>query len=560
MNTGLALKTFPFSRRGSWINFYQGNPKTLSSDGSTGPLSLRVVAGTHGEAPDVFHVGLESKGGPVSWTEVISPGLLALGETNGVGSAQIAFQDESTVRMRADGVSIRLDLCRNERLLKIGANGWAVRAGSYGWLLIAAVSGKLVVENEEGHWALCLKGESEPAELLIYRTNSGAVPPDVMGTLEDCAVRSENDLQTWLQKFPEVPEEFQGLRKRELWNVWNLTVHPLGNFKREVVLVSKVGLIGLWSWDHCWHMLGTAEVDQELSWNCMMALFDHQDTLGALPDVTCVNQLLWGFLKPPVHGWMLGLLEHRCSWFGDKHRREIYPAVVRMTRYWLSQRKGSESGMPCYLDGFDSGWDNATAFDKGFPAETPDLATWLILQEEWLAQTARQLGLTDEAAQWESEAQTLLSKMLDRYWTGEKFVGRKGDTDEVVISDSVILRIPLLLGDRIPSAARKWCLDGLLQGGRYRTHFGILTEPPDSLLFEPDGYWRGPMWPVVTFIFVEAFRANGLYDEAEALAVEYLRHVNSEGNFENYRGDNGKGVRDTSIAWTSTVALSFLSS
>ena len=67
------------------------------------------------------------------------------------------------------------------------------------------------------------------------------------------------------------------------------------------------------------------------------------------------------------------------------------------------------------------------------------------------------------------------------------------------------------------------------------------------------------MWPVVTFIFVEeAFRANGLQEEADALTLEYLHHVKSEGNFENYRGDNGKGVRDTAIAWTSTCVLSFL--
>jgi len=75
----------------------------------------------------------------------------------------------------------------------------------------------------------------------------------------------------------------------------------------------------------------------------------------------------------------------------------------------------------------------------------------------------------------------------------------------------------------------------LLAGGRYRAPFGLLTEPSDSPLFDADGYWRGPMWPVSTFIFVEALRRNGLSAEADALTLEYLRHVKSAGNFENYR-------------------------
>ena len=158
--------------------------------------------------------------------------------------------------------------------------------------------------------------------------------------LADCAAAAQADFDSWSNRFPAAPPEFSALRDRELWNVWNLVVHPLGNFRREAVLVSKGFLVGLWSWDHCWHMLGTAGIDPELSWNTFMAVFDHQDELGALPDVMCANQLFWGVLKPPVHGWMLGLLEARHAWFGDKHRREIYPAVAHMHEpaSWLRER------------------------------------------------------------------------------------------------------------------------------------------------------------------------------------------------------------------------------
>lgn len=545
------LDAFPFSRRGSWISVFRKKVGAAGGD-PRAPISLRVVAGILWEEADILDLHLECDARPVACLESLRPELLTLRGAEGAGLVQMAFQDEHTLRLRVDDATLRLDF-RREKPMRLGREGWGVRAGSCGWLLFSVVSGDLSVGEIEGKWTLRFNGE-----ILIHRTSSGGVPPQPLGTLEDCASATLQDFRQWTAGYPAGPGEFFALRERELWTVWNLIVHPLGNFRREVVLVSKGTLVGLWSWDHCWHMLGTASVDPRLAWNNFLALFDHQDSEGALPDVMSANGLLRGILKPPVHGWMLGLLESRHDWFDDEHRREIYPAMVRFTEFWFRGRDEDGDGIPHYLDGCDSGWDNATVFDAGFPIETPDLATWLVLQLEWLAHTARQLGLENDAENWEKNARTTLARLLEHFWTGERFVARMSGTHEEVRSESLLLRIPLILGDRLPPEARAWCLDGLTRGGRYRAPFGLLTEPSDSPLFEGDGYWRGPMWPVAVFIFVEAFRANGLPDEAEALMRDYLCHVETAGNFENYRGDNGAGVRDTAIAWTATCALCFL--
>ena len=546
------LAAFPFSRRRSWISIFRRRVGAAGGDPEA-PISLRVVAGILWEEAEIFDLHLERLGQLVECDELLRPDLLTLRARDGAGTVQMAFQDEHTLRLRVQDAILRLDL-RRGKPMRLGREGWGVRAGTCGWLLLSVVSGDLVVEESEGKWTLRLSGE-----LLIYRTSSGGVRPQALGSLEACASATLADFQTWAAKFPVVADEYTALRERELWTVWNLVVHPLENFRREVVLVSKGSLIGLWSWDHCWHMLGTAHIDPTLAWNNFLVLFDHQDAEGALPDVIGANGLLRGILKPPVHGWMLGLLEARHDWFGDEHRREIYPAMVRFTEFWFRERDEDGDGIPHYLDGCDSGWDNATVFDAGFPIETPDLATWLVLQLEWIARTARKLGLENDALIWEEKAQFTLARMLEHFWTGERFVARLSGTHEEVRSESLLLRIPLILGDRLPPEALAWCLDGLTQGGRYRAPFGLLTEPKDSALFEGDGYWRGPMWPVATFIFVEAFRANGLLEEANVLKKEYLHHVATAGNFENYRGDNGAGVRDTAIAWTATCVLCFLS-
>lgn len=143
------LHIFPFSHRGSWINFYRKNPDTRYGGNPAAPLSLRVAAGTLWEEAEIFDLDLEREGVSVSWQEGMSPGLLTLREKSGEGKVRIAFQDEHTVRLSAEGVTLCLKL-RKGKPLRSGQNGWAVRAGSCGWLLLSSVRGNLEVKKRLG--------------------------------------------------------------------------------------------------------------------------------------------------------------------------------------------------------------------------------------------------------------------------------------------------------------------------------------------------------------------------------------------------------------------------
>ena len=46
-------------------------------------------------------------------------------------------------------------------------------------------------------------------------------------------------------------------------------------------------------------------------------------------------------------------------------------------KYWLNHRLDEETGLPYYLHGNDSGWDNSSLFDEGVPLIAPDLAAFL---------------------------------------------------------------------------------------------------------------------------------------------------------------------------------------
>ncbi len=550
------LHRVPFSCRGSWFSFFRKNPG-LSGGHPSAPLSLRVIAGVLWERAEILDLDLERDGRSLVWCEELATERLVLREVDGPGLVTIAFQNPDTVRLRAEGVTLRLDSQEGD-IAPTGPASWRLKGGSHGWLVLRAAEGVLDKGRFAQRHALWLRGEATPAELIVHRTTAGSSAPEPCGGLTECVDARRAEIEAWRARAIEHSVEFSDLAAREITNLWNLTVAPLGCFRRESTLVSKGTLVGLWSWDHCWHSLGTAGLDADLAWNNFLAPFDHQDTSGALPDVFCANQVYWGNVKPPVHGWMLGILARRHAWFGDEHRARIYEPIARLTRFWLRERDNDGDGLPNYLRATDSGWDNATVFDAGASLATPDLATWLILQQEWLAETAGRLGRPAEAAAWTEGARLLLERLLGRLWTGGRFVARHNATHEEVCSDSLLLRIPLLLGARLPEAARRWCLDGLFDTARYRASSGLRSEPAHSPKFDADGYWRGSVWPVTNFIFFEALRVNGLHAEADSLRRDFLVHLARVGNHENYHGLDGRGLRDAGIAWTSTCALALL--
>ncbi len=82
-----------------------------------------------------------------------------------------------------------------------------------------------------------------------------------------------------------------------------------------------------------------------------------------------------------------------------KHLEAAYSTLTRMTEFWLKYRM-STYGLPFYVHGNDSGWDNSTLFNEGIPVITPDLSAYLINQIDFLSEIAFSLGHTEESESW----------------------------------------------------------------------------------------------------------------------------------------------------------------
>jgi glycogen debranching enzyme len=170
---------------------------------------------------------------------------------------------------------------------------------------------------------------------------------------------------------------------------------------------------------------------------------------------------------------------------------EAHERLTRWTDFWLTVRRAPGAALPHYQYGNDCGWDNATTFDPARVTVTADLTAVLILQLDELARLADELGFPDDARCRAETADALQVALLDELWDGERFLSRPARGGAPAQSASLLDLMPIVLGDRLPDKVRDRLAE---QIEAHLTAFGLATEHPGSPHYEPNGYWRGPIW------------------------------------------------------------------
>jgi glycogen debranching enzyme len=331
--------------------------------------------------------------------------------------------------------------------------------------------------------------------------------------------------------------------------LWSATVEPAGLLGREAVLMSKHWMDRVWSWDNCFNALALAPGHPDEALDQFLVVFDHQDASGALPDVIGHSFVSYGYVKPPVQGWTLRRLRQRLDLSPDV-LREVFDKTARLTEFWLRLRRRPGHRLPYYQHGNDSGWDNATLFDVGRVLETPDLGILVAIQLDVLAEIADELA-DPRADAWRSERDAIVAAVLAELWTGDTFVAVTPD-GRTSSTTSLLRLIPLVGADLLPREV----VDALTAQVRgHLTEHGLATERPDSPLYEPDGYWRGPIWGPPTLLLEDGLRRSGAVDLADDISARYRALCERSGFAENFDALTGEGLRDRAYTWTASCYL-----
>ena len=86
------------------------------------------------------------------------------------------------------------------------------------------------------------------------------------------------------------------------------------------------------------------------------------------------------------------------------------------------------------------------------------------------------------------------------------------------------------------------------------------STSPTEACFDPRNYWRGPVWPIVNWLYWKGLQEGGELERAAELreaSLDSLRHV---GFAEYFHPQTGEALGSAMQSWTAAVALDWLAS
>lgn len=555
------IKTVPFSYCGSYLAF------SYPRDGHKefeNHLAMRILYGTFDEQETYPIVMLDDKNEPLVGSIDASPTELKLKHENRF--LKICYQNENTVHIIANSAVMitktKIFGLNCDRIMQHEYGAWEI-AGNDASLFVELYRGSIEnksIWSDEGTGCENIKmiitpDTSGEFEIKITLSDINYNIPEKI-SYEQNLSNVQKSYQKFCMDFKADNSKYADAMELAAYISWHSIVKSEGYVKYPVMLMTKNKMNMVWSWDYTFNALAMIDKHTEIAYEQFLAMAEMQDSQGAYPDAFHANRQVRVFVKPPVQGFILDKMYKIQKPNRDTMIR-LYDSVSKFTNWWFDYR-GRVDGIPEYNHGNDSGWDNSTVFKLGVPVKSPDLCTWLILQMDFLSETAKDLGMAEQSKQWHIRSEQLLQKMLEFFVVDNRFCAVKIPDNTIIKCDSLLLYIPLLLADRLPENIRKKMLDELLTSKKFITEYGIASEPIDSQYFIEDGYWRGAIWPPTTYIMTELLVRNGRQKEAVQNAQKFCDMCAKSGFFENYSAINGRGLRDSGFTWTASVFMILL--
>ena len=367
----------------------------------------------------------------------------------------------------------------------------------------------------------------------------------------------------WFARAPQVADEYQAQYYYAWWIMRAGLISTRFYTTREAMTPSMIHYVGVWQWDAYFHALAYRHVEKHLAHDQLRIVLDHQQEDGMIPDAVhdegAVTHLNFpvdaDVTKPPLLAWAAYKLyeEDGDSEFLD----EIYEPIVRCNNWWFEKNDVDGNGLCEYQHPFSSGLDDSPLWDEGVPVESPDLNTYLYLQQEALAKIARVIGQKDDSEMWQQHAQELARRMIDLAWDADSglfWASRNGSRVNVRTPFNLF---PLITG-QMPADISSRLVAHLTDERQFWSRYPVPTVAMDDPKYDPNQMWRGPTWVNVNYLLIEGLQRSGYPELASDLRQRTLDLICSRNDiYEYYHPVSGENPPNAAsmFGWSSAVFI-----
>lgn len=319
--------------------------------------------------------------------------------------------------------------------------------------------------------------------------------------------------------------------------------------------------------------------------------------------------------QPPLWAVAVGLMLRRSSASAAARAevRNLLPRLLDYHRWWYRDRDLGDTGLVESYHPWESGMDNSPAWDEPLalvprvewdyrrrdlghvdqtqrpsrreydrylyliefqkkndfeprrlsatsPYRVIDIGTVSILHRATreLIGLCREFGLEAEVPALERElART--SVAVGNCWSGEHrcFLSWDKISDAPLRERTTATLLPLF--GRLADDRQAAEMASLVEEWLGASDFSLSSTHPESSRYEPQRYWRGPIWMHVNWMIADGLRAYGHGGLAERIRDESRKCIEAAGGyFEYFNAETGKGCGGGGFSWTAAVALFWL--
>src|SRR5512141_950767 len=326
----------------------------------------------------------------------------------------------------------------------------------------------------------------------------------------------------WFAAAPTVDEKYRAQYYYAWWIMRAGLISTRFYTTREAMTPSKIYYVGVWQWDAYFHALAYRHVEPALAHDQLRIVLDHQRPDGMIPDavhdegtVTRLSHPIEGDVtKPPLLAWAAWKL------YEVDHDREflneIYEPIVRWNNWWFDQNDTDGNGLCEYLHPYSSGLDDSPLWDDGVPVESPDLNTYLYLQQDALAKIASLIGKEEDAELWRERAEAMARRLIDLAWDAESGLFWARHNGSRVNVRTPFNLFPLITG-RMPPEISERLVAHLTNEREFWSRYPVPTVAMDDPKYDPLLMWRGPTWVNVNYLLIEGLQRSGYPELSQEL-------------------------------------------
>lgn len=319
-----------------------------------------------------------------------------------------------------------------------------------------------------------------------------------------------------------------------------------------------------------------------------------------------------GITQPPVVASFVRMMLEQAEdqTLAQTKARALYPKILAYHRWFKRERDPANTGLTNTFHPWETGADNSPAWDEALarvpvdptlppytrrdtshvdPSQRPHQAEYdryLSLLEVYkrcdydqlrlhrecpfrvvsliidcvlhranrdLAWLSARFGFGDEAeiAGWLEASQGAIEALWDEEAGLYYNYDRVQDAPIRVGTSASFL--PLYAGTSSPPRAER--LVRTLESWAEQVRYLVPSTDPGHPSYEPQRYWRGPVWAIMNYLIAQGFAEYGYPEAAERIHQDTLKLAELSGFSEYYHPTTGAGLGGGEFSWTAAMAL-----